>query len=391
MGFWKWLFSTKGAAADTSVTCKELFEAAQELQIRELCFWTCVNMIASAMGRCEFKTYKKFVEVQDDEYWLWNYEPNVNENSTMFMHNMIAKLYTRNEVLMVNTRRRNGKEAIVLADDWEKPKSYPSKQNEYRQVRVGEVTYDKTFRENEVLHLKLHSRDIKPVLDNLYQSYYRLYDAATRAYRWAQGQHWKVHVGQIAQGADGWQDSFAAMIKSQVKPFLDSDGAVLPEFEGYQYENMGGTGAKVEDSRDIRELVEDIYDFTARGFQIPIVLTKGKVEGVGDARGRFMTGVIDPLCDQLQEEISRKRYGYEQWKMGTYLRVDSSAIQHFDLFANAASIEKLVGSGAYTINDIRKAANQATINEDWANEHWMTLNIARMGEAARPLGNQEGG
>ncbi|MFR2334256.1 MAG: phage portal protein, partial [Flavonifractor plautii] len=104
----------------------------------------------------------------------------------------------------------------------------------------------------------------------------------------------------------------------------------------------------------------------------------------------FLTNCIDPLCDQLQEEIIRKRYGYAQWKRGSYLRVDSSSIIHFDLFANAANVEKLVGSGGYSINDVRRAAGQAPIPEPWADEHFMTLNISPMGEAARKLGAQKG-
>ena len=71
--------------------------------------------------------------------------------------------------------------------------------------------------------------------------------------------------------------------------------------------------------------------------------------------------------------------------------MDTSSIIHFDLFANAANVEKLVGSGAYTINDVRRAANQATINEPWADEHFMTRNISDMGEATRNLSTQEGG
>lgn len=92
----------------------------------------------------------------------------------------------------------------------------------------------------------------------------------------------------------------------------------------------------------------------------------------------FLTYVIDPLCDQLGEEITRKRYGFDEWKKGNFLRVDSSSIIHFDLFAQAANVEKLVGSGAFTINDVRRAANQASINEPWADEHYMTLNISTM-------------
>ena len=196
-----------------------------------------------------------------------------------------------------------------------------------------------------------------------------------------------MHVNQLAQGDDEWAKKFQDMITAQVKPFLESDGAILPEFDGYAYENVGGGASG--DTRDIHAMIEDIFDFTARGFLIPAVLVNGSIEGTHDANTRFLTYCIDPLADQLQEEINRKRYGYDGWRRGDYLKVDTSSIIHFDLFANAANVEKLVGSGAYTINDVRRAANQAAINEPWANEHFMTLNISPMSEATRSLTRKE--
>lgn len=363
-----------------------------ELQIRKLCFDICVNMIANAIGRCEFRTFIKNEEVHEDEYYLWNVEPNANENSSMFLHKLVTQLCTNNEALVIDTRRRDGKEALVVADAFQPPRLYPSKQNEYKGVTVGEVSYEKTFRENDVLHLKLNHAGIKGVIDAMYDSYAALITTAKDAYAWERGQHWKVHVNQMAQGEDGWEEKFRKLMDAQFKPFLTSRGALLPEFDGYLYEEVGGSrSTKSADTRDIKALVEDIFDFTARGFLIPVVLVNGKVEATADANTRFLTNCIDPICDQLQEEINRKRYGFERWKAGDYIRVDSSSIIHFDLFANAASVEKLVGSGAYTINDVRRAANQATINEPWADQHYMTLNIATMGQQTRTLEAQEGG
>lgn len=179
------------------------------------------------------------------------------------------------------------------------------------------------------------------------------------------------------------------MIEKQVN-LLQSDGAILPEFDGYEYTRIeSGAKSTSKDTRDIRALIEDIFEFTARSFLIPAVLVKGTVEGTADANHRFLTYCIDPLCDQLQEEINRKRYGYEEWKHGNYLRVDSSSIIHFDIFENAANVEKLIGSGAFTINDVRRAAGQSAIPELWADEHFMTLNISTMTESTKTV-HEEG-
>ena len=113
-------------------------------------------------------------------------------------------------------------------------------------------------------------------------------------------------------------------------------------------------------------------------------------EATGDAFRRSMTTAVDPICDQFSEEATRKRYGFENWQRGSYLHMDSSHVQHFDLFDQAASIEKLLGSG-WSLNDIRRAAGEAPIKEPWADEHLLTKNIGQFGTvSAQEGGNQNG-
>lgn len=390
LNFWKWLAGGKARSPTTvEITCRDLLAAAQEFQLRDMSFWICANMIANAVGRCEFRTFRDGKEIREREHYLWNVEPNVNQNSTAFLHKLVAKLLTDGEALVISTRQREGYDALVVADSWLPNGDYPSRQNEYINVQVGDVSYEKTFREREVLHLKLNHINVKPVLDGLYGAYWRLISAAMKRYEWDKGQHWKVHVDQLASGAEDFTENFTRMIEQQVKTFLDSNSAILPEFDGYAYTNEGGK-ANV-DLADIQAQMKDVLGFTAKALQIPAVLVDGSIQGTEDAQGRFLTGCIDPICDQLQEEINRKRYGYDRMRAGDYLRVDTSSIRHFDMFANAANVEKLVGSGAFTINDVLRSAGLPTIPEPWADEHYMTKNIAALGAETTALGGAEGG
>lgn len=372
----------------TDLVCQELLDAAIDYQVRELSFWCCVNFVANAIGRCEIRTFRDGAEIKGREYYLWNVEPNVNQNSTAFWHKAVARLYQDNELLIVPVRRRDGMDAVAVADDWDEPDWTPTRQNEYRNVKVWDFTFtQKVFREDDVIHLKLNHANMRPILNGLYDSYFKLVKAAMAAYGWENGQHWKVHVSQVAQGSDGWDEAFTKMISAQIKPFLQSNGAVLPEFDGYKYEQVGSNSGSVKDTRDIKALIDDIFSFTARGFGLADVLLKGSVEATGDAMQRTLSGAIDPICDQFSEEATRKRYGYDEWQKGSYLRMDSSSIQHFDLFGQAANIEKLLGSG-WSLNDIRRAAGEQPINEPWADEHLITKNIGRLDTAE---GSQEGG
>lgn len=389
------IFRTKKPASGTGViqevkdiTCDEdVAEALQEFQIRELCFWSCVHFIAALVGRCELRTYEQHEEKRGNEYWLWNYEPNVNQNAATFWHKAVAKLYEENEALIIRTRRRDGMDAFVVADDWITPEHWPDKQTEYQGVVVGDMQYQKTFYEGEVLHLTLNHRDLRPVINGITASYMRLVQTAMSAYGWQNGQHWKVHVNQMASGKDDWLSTFQQMLENQIKPFINSGSAILPEFDGYDFVNLGkdaGSSAQ-KDTRDIRAMIDDILTFTATGLGIDTVLIGGKVEATGDAMKRTLTRTVDPICDQITQELNRKRFGRDLWMQGTYARMSSANVEHFDLFNMAANIEKLMGAG-WSYNDIRRAAREEPINEDWANQHFVTKNFG-----AAEMEAQEGG
>ena len=384
--FFDFLQPKNGKCTYREVSCRELMEAAQDYKLREMAFWTCVNLIANAMGRCEVRTFENGKEVRDRLYYLWNVEPNKNQSSSAFWHELVARLYQDNEALIISNRV----DQMVVAEDWSIPETPAFREKRYENVTVSGLRMNKNYRESDVLHLRLNHENMREVIGGLYQSYYRLVSAAMKYCEWHSGQHWKVHVDQIAQNDEKWQEMFSKMLQEQVKTFFDSNGAILPEFDGYKYEDVGGEvdGKGLE---NISKAFEDIFNWTARGFLIPAVLAGGKVEATGDAEARFLTNCIDPLCDQIQEETNRKHYGFDGWKDGSYVRVDSSSIRHFDLFGNAANVEKLVGSGAFTINDILRAAGQEPIDAPWANEHFLTKNIATMQEAVNALDGQKGG
>lgn len=379
----------------TDVSCTELWEAVQEYRLRELAFHVCVNTIANAVGKCEFKTFRRGKPIRENEYYLWNVEPNINQNSTAFLHKLIYQLYSRNEALVIATKRRTGEEMLAVADSFSQPNQYPAKMNEYQDVVVGDTSYQKTFRENEVLHFQLNAVNVKPVLEAMTSSFNHMLSLAVKNYGWGSGKHLKVHITQTEQNDPEFNKKFRDMLNQQIKPFFDADSALLPEFEGYDYSEFpaatNGTAAN-RTTRDIRSLADDIFDFTARSFQIPPVLLFGDVAGTQDAMTRWLTTCIDPLCDQIQEEINRKRYGKEAYLRGDYLQVDTSTIIHFDLFQNASSVEKLIGSGAFSINDVLAAANQPRIEEPWADAHWLTLNISSIDQATRTVeSSTEGG
>ena len=95
MGLITWIrdWMSGGLTSATPVTEEEYQTIVAELSFRELAFYSCVNMIANSISKCEFKTFEKNQEVKAKEYYLFNVEPNKNQNSSQFLHKLIYQLY----------------------------------------------------------------------------------------------------------------------------------------------------------------------------------------------------------------------------------------------------------------------------------------------------------
>lgn len=368
-------------ASASKVSLADWMNCWDEYRLRDLAFNCCVNLIAKAIANCEFRTFERGQPVKKDYYYMLNVEPNLNENSTAFWQKVIYRLYRNNEALIVALPGK-GAVNLAVADSWTKPEYIPTQENVYRQIQIGDESYSRTLKESEVVHLVLNSADAKAVVDALYSSYSKLLQSSMKNYNWNMGQHVKVHVDQVSSGRDDFEKQFSEMVNEQYKPFLQNDFGILPEFDGYTFGQFDGAG-KQGNTRDIRALVDDIFAFTARGFGIPPVLVQGEVAGISDIVTNWLTTCIDPLAAQIGEELNRKLYGRTAWKKGDRIVVDTSAIQHFDMLANAASIEKIIESAYCSINETREITGLAPLPDEWANIHWMTKNIATVEAVAR--------
>ena len=112
----------------------------------------------------------------------------------------------------------------------------------------------------------------------------------------------------------------------------------------------------------------------ARAFNIPVSLLKGDVSDVEKITRNFLTFCIDPICEMIQTEINRKRYGKTEVAKKNYLKVDTTTVMHIDIFDIAEKIDKLIASGMYCIDELRKKLGDAELNTEESKKYWITKN-----------------
>jgi HK97 family phage portal protein len=373
-----------GDTSATEVDIKEFFSLQTELYIRNLAFESAVNLIAKSISKCEFKTYLMNKEVKKKEYYLFNIEPNRNQNSSEFIQKWISKLFEKNECLIIEHNNQ-----LLVADTFT-TKEYALFDYQFSQVKVNDLSFNKTFFMNEVLYFRLNNKDVRKLVNGMYETYGKLIAYGQSSYQKSRGQRGILDVNAVAQNKENFKENFEKLMNERFKTFFTADNAVLPLFDGYKYTDIGSKTYSNEGTRDIKAMIDDIYDFTARAFNIPPVLLKGDLANSKDAVESYLTFCVDPLTDMLQEEINRKRSGYEGFIKGTFVKIDTKTIKHIDLLSVATSIDKLISSGAFCINDIRVAVGDEAINEDWANQHWITKNYSSVEELLNALEGGEG-
>ncbi len=384
MGILTWIKSrmSNGEITVTPTDGADFFSLLGETYIRELAFWSAVNMIANSISKCEFKTFLNGNEVKDREYYLFNIEPNRNQNSSAFIHQWISQLYRKNECLIIEEKGQ-----LLVADSYIR-KPYALLDDVFTGVTVGDFTFNRSYTQAEVLYFRLSEQDMRKVTSGLYESYGKLITYGMKSYQKSRGNRGTLNISTLAQGKVDYKETVEKLLNERFKTFFNAENAVLPLFDGYSYTDIGSKTYSNEGTRDIRAMMDDISDFTAKGFGIPPALLRGDVAGIKDALESFLTFCVDPLCDMLQEEINRKRSGYAGFKAGTYLQIDTKAIKHVDLLSVSTAIDKLVASGAFCINDIRKLVGEEPIDEPWAWQHFMTKNYSTVADLLAAL---EGG
>lgn len=366
---------------------QDVQNAAYELYIRELAFWTCVNKIANAVSKCEFKTYYHNKETKGKEYYLWNYEPNQNQNAAGFIYKLIAQLYRKNECLVVEINHR-----MYVAESYIK-EVYALRDYQFSGISFDGYTLQETLDMSDVMFFELNSTDMRKLMNGMYDSYSKLITYAQNAYQKSRGHKGILNIAGVAQEQDNFNETFEELMSTHFKNFFGKDNAVLPLFDGYNYQDISQNAKtySTESTRDIKALADDIFEFTARAFSFPPSLAKGDVQDTTKATDELLTFAIDPLVKMIQQEINRKRNGKDGIKQGNYLKIDTLAVKHVDIFDIATPIDKLISSGAFTINDILQVIGKPKIDESWADQHFMTKNYSEIGAILKGVTEENGG
>jgi HK97 family phage portal protein len=355
-----------------------------EVYIRRMAFWSVVRKIGAAVGAVEWETYRRGKKVRSKEFWSWNYDPNPNQNREQFFSQLIGELYLNQEALIVETRQGYR----YVADSYSVDKHLNG--DVYEGIMSHEEEIPGRYRAQDILKISLTGDSINGILSGIMALEGKLLKCATKSYIKTHGKHAILHIDDTAEAEPDFEETYSDLVNNKFKKYFESENAVLPLFKGYELQDDRGleesTKANLTGTRDIRHMMDDIVELTARSMGVPESIATGRNVTDADIK-TFISDVVRPIVMSLAQEINRKTYGKELVYNGSYISPDLSNVRYSDIFDVANPIDKLIGSGAFSVNDIRTRLGLEVIDEPWADQHWMTKNYSPADELMEQQGN----
>lgn len=397
--FWKFIQGKLMGGKEYRVTSADLEEYVDmqkwnELALYEFHLNAGINIIANALACCETRTFSKFAEHRGDQYYRWNFEPNKNQNAVQFMHKLVWTLIYKNECLVIQTRTGE----LLIADSFthEQYALYP---DVFTNVTVCEdvagtpnpYTFPQRFHMQDVLYYQLSNRNITGLLNSLVQEYNNLLQSAITKFYKSGGERGILTIDanapNISYGkkADGtprtFNDVYAELMQKQFAEYFKNANAVLPLFKGMSYETKGTEASKKSTSeiKDVIDIDDRIVKKVGNALQIPPQLLLGDLADVAGVTKNALSFGIDPFAKLIETENNRKFYGTAVLK-GDYQMIDTSRIIHMSASEIAAAGDKMIGSGAWCIDDVRRMAGDAPLNTEESKRHFITKNYGAIGE-----------
>ena len=351
-----------------------------KLAIEEFAINTAINLITGCISKCEFKTYLNGEINKGDEYYLWNIEPNKNQNSSEFIQEFLYKLFIKNECLIIEQR-----DQLFIADSFYR-KEYAIYEDYFENVSIKDFTFDRRFKMSEVLYFKLNNKDIRSLVLNMASGYNELLELSIGKYKRSGGRKGTVELDSIATGNEENKKLVDELFNQRFKKYFESENAVINIPKGVKYTEMNGEANKKSTSEivDIQNLTREIFDRVAQAYKIPPAILRGDIADIEKITDNLLTIGIDPVVEMIQEEIIRKRYGKKAFISKSYLFIDTTNIRHIDIFKIAEKIDKLISSGMYSIDGLLEKVGDIPLNTEWSKKHWITKNYS-------DIDNLEGG
>lgn len=389
-----WLKDTFGTKQSITIDAKtaECLFNLKELIYHKYAQAIVAERYGSLLSQCDFITYVNNEVVEKDTWYRLNVEPNPNQTSSEFMKQLAKRLIFNGEALIIKTDNNN----LYVANDFQKG-SHQLNETYFNNVQVdiyedGTVSpyqLTGTFKGENAIYIRYQNADALKYIRQMNDMYTNLINnvrkSGSAAIKYA------LTIDTTATNGAGidLDKELSNIINEDFDALVEEGNAIIPLLNGFKLDvlnpaNNNSQNATVASS-NVNNMFESIMVNVGNIYNVPKSFMIGTYEK--NDEDKLLTLGLDPLCSMITEAFNRRYYSKKQVMEKTYCRLDTKKVKHFDILTISDSINKLVSSGVYSINDIRNLLDEPMVDSEIGDKHWITRNYAVVGDYIQEMTN----
>lgn len=351
------------------------------------------NILASYLTNLEWKTYKQGELVKGEEWYRLNYAMNNKETAAEFFSRLAKHLILNKEALVIETL--SGEFFIADAYSFKNSKELLMKDNTFINVRIGDVTLAKSFKENSnCLYIKAPQNDyVDAIHKKMASDYMNLKELIEEGADKALGM--KLNLTLTAQGKNKTDEEYAKKMQESFEKRMKNRNALFVTYKGEELVDLTEKqrGSEVQ---QVLEAVEnnikvnkEVLTNVGNAYGIPAKIMTGEyMEDCTDIYTMAITMFAKPYIKILQEKFSNYLLEKEDIINGSRIQANLDSIKFVEMLKTASSVDKLISSG-YTLNEIREKLGDEPTDDVGGDTRFITRNYAVMSEYVKGEGTGE--
>lgn len=351
-------------------------DPAQRIYLKEAVLETCINFIGRNIAQSEFRFINDGKRVKDDWDYLLNVRPNTDQSASDFWQRLIYKLIFDNEVLVV----LSDTDDLLIADSFLR-KEFALYTDIFESVVVKNYQFQRNFSMDEVIYLTYNNKKLTRFMDGLFNDYGELFGRMMEASQRGYQIRAKVNVEAQQSLDDENRNKLQGFIDKLFGAIKSNSVALLPMFKGFGYDEVAKGDVKGPSIEELTKIKRALTDDVAEILGIPTSLIHGDMADFETAIKAYIKFCNDPLVKKISDELNAKLIDKKDYLKGNKIKVKS--VQAINPLELAEAVDKLVGSGAYSRNDVREKFGDERVDDPELDKYVLTKNYQTVDQASK--------
>lgn len=339
------------------------------------------SILANLLSCVDWKTYNRGKVKKGEEWLRFNISPNNRETAVEFYSKLATKLVYEGEALIIETAKKE----LFVADSYafKNGKELIMKDNTFINVVVGDVTLNRSFKENDsCMYLKTPNfNSVIAVFSSMGLDFMELKELIMEGAQKALGM--KLSLNLASQAKNKYDTEYLQKMQEAYKPLMRARDAVFVTYKGEALSDLtekqrGSEVQQVLDAVDNDIKVnQEILCNVGAAFGIPRKFMTGDFTADNDSvYAMLITMFGKRYLTLLSQKFTYFALTKEDIIAGGKIEADLNSIKFVEKLAMATSIDKLIGSGAYNRNEVRDMLGDDPVED--GDIYFITKNYAEL-------------